>query len=101
MSIVNDLKSLRGKMVLITPGIIELGEKTEEVHKTLGRLASGVFDKYILVGKSERTKNFEKGLVNKSDVEYIDNDANLWPIINNLSKSYDWILLENDLTDIV
>ena len=76
-----------------------MGSRTAEVHKHLGSLASGIFDKYILVCKSERTTNFEKGLKNKKNIEYIDNATNLWPIINDLAKTHDWILLENDLPD--
>lgn len=98
-NVLEDLRRLRGKKALITPGIIELGSQTAKVHERLGKLASGIFDKYILVGKSERTLNFTKGLKNDRKVEYIDNATNLWPIIHQLAKTHDWILLENDLPD--
>lgn len=100
-NILQDLKKLKGKKAIITPGIIELGERTAEVHERLGSLASGIFDKHILVGKSERTTNFEKGLKNKKNIEYIDNATNLWPIINKLAQTHNWILLENDLPDAI
>jgi len=98
-AILNDLKNLKGKKVLLTPGIIELGKKTAPIHQRLGKLSGSVFDKIILVGHSERTKNLEIGIANSNIVSFISNDTNLWPIIENLSQKYDWILLENDLPD--
>ena len=98
-TIINDLKKLKGKKVIITPGIIELGQKTAAVHQKLGALSSSVFDEFILVGKSERTLNFAKSL-KKTQVTFIENSTNLWPLIDKLSQKYDWILLENDLPDV-
>jgi len=130
-SLIHDLSKLPGKKVLITPGIVELGLRTVEVHQRIGKLASGVFDKFILVGKSLRTLSFEQGLLSSPvgadprvrpirgnpaqepvipdlignpsgniHVSYIPNPTNLWPLIDELSKEFDWILLENDLPDI-
>lgn len=96
-NLIGDLKFLKGRKVLITPGIIELGKETAIIHQKLGRLAQRVFDKVVLVGHSDRTKNLEIGL--KQPVDYIENKTNLWPLIHELSKKYDWILLENDLPD--
>lgn len=114
-AVLNDLRQIKGRKVLITPGIVELGAKTAEVHHKLGGLSFNIFDKFILVGKSDRTLNFEKGILSSaslregtptrqstktsSEISYIDNTTNLWPIIEDLSKEYDWILLENDLPD--
>jgi len=96
-TLINDLSKLPGKKVLITPGIVELGIRTVEVHQKLGQLSSTVFDKFILVGKSLRTLSFEQGL--KKPVTYIPNSTNLWPLIEELSQDFGWILLENDLPD--
>jgi len=96
-TLISDLSKLKGKKVLITPGIVELGIRTIEVHRRIGKLAAGVFDKFILVGKSIRTLSLEQGL--KRPVTFIPNSTNLWPLIEKLSKDYDWILLENDLPD--
>jgi len=110
-SLIQDLSRLPGKKVLITPGIVELGLRTVEVHQRIGRLASGVFDKFILSGKSIRTLSLEQGLLSSPvgagssrpkrniPVSYIPNSTNLWPLIEELSKDFDWILLENDLPD--
>ena len=96
-SLISDLSKLPGKKVLITPGIVELGLRTVEVHQRIGGLASKVFDKFILVGKSIRTLSLEQGI--KKTVSFIPNSTNLWPLIEELSQDYDWILIENDLPD--
>ena len=101
ISTLNDLKKLKGRKVLITPGIIELGSSTKLIHKKLGELSSDIFEKFILVGRSVRTESFEEGIVseNRNRVVYIENSTNLWPMIDSLSIDFDWILLENDLPD--
>lgn len=97
-TLISDLSTLNGKKVLITPGVVELGARTWQVHQKLGQLSNPVFDEVILVGKSIRTMSFEQGYRKK--VSYVDNSTNLWPLIEKLSQKYDWILLENDLPDI-
>lgn len=99
-NIISDLKKLPGKKAIITPGIVELGNKTVEVHKKLGSQMSDVFEEIYLVGKSERTSAIIEGLGPKKTYKIIENDTNLWKIIEKLAANHDWILLENDLTDI-
>jgi UDP-N-acetylmuramyl pentapeptide synthase len=38
-----------GRKILIAGGVVELGDKTEEVHLKLGRQMSRVADKILLV----------------------------------------------------
>ncbi len=97
--IIADLKSLPGKKALITPGIIELGTHTAIIHEKIGREAVEVFDRIILVGHSERTENLARGIGQKVKVDYLTNNSSVWPTIDALAKTYDWILLENDLPD--
>jgi len=97
--IIADLKSLPGKKALVTPGIIELGKDTALVHEKIGALAREVFDTVVLVGQSERTAGLAKGLGGKVKITYLPNNSSVWPTIDGLSKTHDWILLENDLPD--
>jgi len=62
-SLIQDLSGIKGKKVLITPGIIELGKDTSSVHQKIGQLCSSVFDTIILVGHSDRTRSLEQGVV--------------------------------------
>jgi len=97
--IIADLTTLPGKKALITPGIIELGTHTGVIHEKIGVQAAEIFERIILVGHSERTKNLARGIGQKVKVDYLDNNSSVWPTIDALAKTYDWILLENDLPD--
>lgn len=95
--LIEDLKKIKGKKALITPGIIELGSATNSIHLKLGEQAKGVFNSIYLIGKSDRTINFEKGV--NQPVSYLPNDTKLAPLIDKLSANHDWIIIENDLPD--
>lgn len=97
--IISDLKNMPGKKALITPGIIELGQDTHSIHKGLGEQASDVFDSIIFIGENHRTKAFAQGVNTENKVSFLPGHSSVWPTINELAKSYDWILLENDLPD--
>ena len=55
--------------VMVTPGMIELGEKTDELNKKLGEYAT-VLDYVILVG-NVTTKKIEEGMKEKGYSNYI------------------------------
>lgn len=102
LSVIQDLSQMPGRKVLITPGIVELGQATASVHRAIGQMAAPVFSHIYLVGHSERTTNFLAGVRSidrKLKVTELPNSQNLWPLIDELSTKFDWILLENDLPD--
>lgn len=87
--------------VLVTPGMIELGEKTDELNEKFGEYASDL-DYVILVGKVT-TEYIKKGMDNKGFKNYI--------IVNDLYEAFQKLqeiqishenllaLFENDLPD--
>jgi len=92
-------KSLGGSKVIITPGLVELGSKTKSIHQTLGNNLNGVFDKIILVGKNKRTKSLISGLPKNANVETIeDSRTEYFKKVSSLTNKYDWIFLENDIS---
>ena len=99
------LKLMDGLKVVVTPGMIELGDKQYEYNKNFGMLISEVADYVILIGK-EQTKPIVEGLLEKHfdcDKIMIKNDVrDAFPIIDTWKKSCQktYILLENDLPDI-
>ncbi|HEX6977313.1 MAG TPA: UDP-N-acetylmuramoyl-tripeptide--D-alanyl-D-alanine ligase [Patescibacteria group bacterium] len=96
---INTAKNIKGKKVLVTPGLVELGEMEKQTHIDLGVYAQNIFDKIVLVGKNNRTVSFSKGLNNEKIVEFIeDNREDYFNTINKLKKEFDWIFLENDVT---
>jgi len=97
--IISDLKSVKGSKVLITPGLVELGEDSNQIHLQIGKLAAAVFDQIILVGQNSRTSHLNQGINNSSKVSYLTHHSDYWPKVKELSKNFDWILLENDLPE--
>jgi UDP-N-acetylmuramoyl-tripeptide--D-alanyl-D-alanine ligase len=92
-----------GCKILITPGMVELGEKQHECNYVFGEQASAVCDHVILVGEKQ-TKPIYEGLRNKNY------DTTQIQVVNTfdeaLNKAYTIstdqqkiILIENDLPD--
>ena len=97
------LKSFENKQrVLITPGIVELGEKSEEINRNLGKKATECADYIILVG-AEQTVPILKGLQDrhypKQNTFIAKNLQEALSQMNKITDSNTVILLENDLPD--
>lgn len=97
------LKSFENKQrVLITPGIVELGDKSDEINRELGRKSAECADYIILVGV-EQTKPIHTGLKDRHYPEnqiYVAKNLNDALIkMNQITSSNTVILLENDLPD--
>ncbi|QQK74863.1 UDP-N-acetylmuramoyl-tripeptide--D-alanyl-D-alanine ligase [Salicibibacter cibarius] len=97
------LGSMPEKKVLVTPGMIELGEKEYELNKTLAHHAAGVCDFIILVGKKQ-TEPLQDGL---TEAEYpqaryyvaADLQDALQKMREVTATEPSVVLLENDLPD--
>lgn len=103
-SALQTLKLFDGIKILVTPGMIELGEKQYECNYNFGKQASEVCDYIVLVGEKQ-TKPIYDGIVsnnyNKEKiiiVEDIQDGLNeVYSINSNGEQKV--ILLENDLPD--
>lgn len=91
-------KLVHGTKVLITPGLVELGKYESAINANLGQLSRNIFDKIILVGENNRTRSFAQGLTIEPDF-IRDTRKDYFEKIEDLSKTYDWIFLENDVTE--
>ena len=90
----------KGKKILVTPGMVELGALHDEKHYELGLKAAETAD-HILVVKSERIPTFVKALEQKGasyDVYESFALARAW-LQENVTIN-DVILYENDLPDL-
>jgi len=85
--------------IIVTPGIVDLGAKTLEIHQPLGKLAEKICDAIVLVGKSDRTKGLASGITNQKKLQWIDSIKDLSTILKELNFKNPVILLENDLPD--
>jgi len=98
------LSYFEGMKILLTPGMVELGDKQDELNMQFGEDAAKVCDYVILVGRVQ-TQSIHKGLKNADfpdDKIYIASDFN--DAINhayalNSKDLRKVILLENDLPD--
>ena len=90
------------KKILITPGIVDLGAKTEEYNKELGKQAAVSADFIILVGEKQ-AKPILKGIKEtKYNNEKIFVAKNLTEAITKMNEIIDSntvVLFENDLQD--
>ena len=97
------LKMMPGKHIVVTPGMIELGEEEYEKNKEFGMQIADCADEVILVGK-EKTKPIYEGLKEKKfneDKIHIINDVLVsFELIQKLKEGETYALLENDLPDI-
>jgi len=97
------LNLMNGKKIIVTPGMIELGDKQYELNCKFGEYISEVCDYVILVGEVQ-TKPIYDGLIKskyKKENIYIINDVkDAFPLMNKLADNNTYVLLENDLPDL-
>ncbi len=97
------LKMHPRKKVLVTPGIYEVGEKSNEVHKMLGYMTSGVADLIVLLGESHRTENIRAGALDhgfdKNRIIRVRDLDEVYRFVDKNLNEGDVVLLENDLDD--
>lgn len=91
-----------GKKIIVTPGMVELGEMEEEANREFGTNIGKVCDYVILVGEN-RTKPIYEGLMevnyNPANIFIVNNLEEATAHIGRLAKPKDVVLFENDLPD--
>jgi len=96
------LSSMHGRRIIITPGMIELGQREEELNAAFGRQIADGADEAVLVGP-ERTRPIREGLVAAGFPEdHIHTVRTLFEAREWLSRHArpgDTVLYENDLPD--
>ncbi|MCR5422000.1 MAG: UDP-N-acetylmuramoyl-tripeptide--D-alanyl-D-alanine ligase [Lachnospiraceae bacterium] len=100
---VETLKLFDGIRILITPGMVELGDKEEEYNYLFGTYAAKCCDYILLIGK-KRTKPIYDGVLSE---EFSDESLKVFDKLEEaLAFAYEikgeghkYILLENDLPD--
>lgn len=97
------LGMMPGTRIVVTPGMIELGEKEDEYNKEFGKQIAEVADYVVLIGE-KRTKPIKEGILEKGfDKEKIVvfNDVrDAYPFIGEIASNKEvYALFENDLPD--
>ena len=90
------------KRILITPGIVDLGDKQSEINQELGRAAAEASDFIILVGASQAVPIYN-GIKEKnypeSNIFIAKNLQEALSKMNEILTKDSVVLLENDLPD--
>lgn len=97
------LGMMPGKKIIVTPGMIELGDKQYELNMKFGTYIAEVCDEVILVGE-EQTKPIYDGLImkkfNPKKIHVINDVKIAFQLMQELKGKETYVLLENDLPDI-
>jgi UDP-N-acetylmuramoyl-tripeptide--D-alanyl-D-alanine ligase len=90
------------RRILVTPGMVELGEQEFAANETFGRQAADVCDQVILVGP-RRTQPIESGLraggMDPDAITVVQDIAAATDVLAGMTRAGDVILFENDLPD--
>lgn len=91
-----------GRRIIVTPGMIELGDRTYELNRTFGEKIAKSADIAIVVGHYNRDAIIE-GIKAKNmspdDIYTVDSFADAQKLLSTMLKSGDIVLYENDLPD--
>ena len=96
------LSRFPGRRIIVTPGMVELGDQEAEYNRDLGREMASAADICVLIGK-KHVQPIQEGLLAAGyPAENIHifpslNDATAW--LKGFMRAGDFILYENDLPD--
>lgn len=92
----------RGQRIVITPGMIELGEKQYELNESLGRKIAQCADVAIIVGEYNRealVAGVVAGGMAKDQIKPVASFNEAQQVLATIVKAGDTVLYENDLPD--
>ena len=96
------LKAFPGNRIVITPGMVELGEKEYEMNREFGEAMAGCCDTAILVGK-KRSEAIAEGLRTggfaESGLHVVSSLDEATVLLRQIVRPGDTVLFENDLPD--
>lgn len=96
------IKKFDGRKIIITPGMVELGNEEYKYNKEFGRNMASVVDIAILVGVKRSNaivEGLREGKFNDQNIFVVDNLDNASKKLQEITKAGDVILFENDLPD--
>lgn len=91
-----------GKRVIVTPGMVELGEEQDAANEKFGEYIADVCEAVVLVGPKQ-TEPIQKGLANKAypkdQIHIVRTMTEVQALLGQLLVPGDVVLFENDLPD--
>lgn len=91
-----------GKRILVTPGMIELGDRQFELNKEFGDYAASRCDVAIVVNQYNReaiVAGLKAGGMDENDIHAVDSFAEAQNLLSGIMTAGDTVLYENDLPD--
>lgn len=92
-----------GRKIVITPGMIELGDQEEEENRNFGmHMGRAGLDLILLVGKQRTQPIFEGILETAAQTDHVQQVSSLFEandVLRSFAKPGDIVLYENDLPD--
>lgn len=91
-----------GRRIIVTPGMIELGERQEELNREFGRKIAVSADIAIVVGEYNRdaiVSGIESVETRTADVHTVATFAESQRLLSGMLHAGDTVLYENDLPD--
>ena len=88
--------------IVVTPGMIELGNKQFILNKQLAEKAAKIADIFVIVGQTNRkalTQGVQSAKKNRSKIIYLKKEENLDRKLSSILRPPTVILLENELPD--
>lgn len=96
------LRSFPGRKIVVTPGMVELGEEEEALNEEFGRDLAVSADFVILVGE-KRTAPIRRGMLGvefpEENIFTVKSLEQATGVLGHLSVPGDVVLFENDLPD--
>lgn len=96
------LDTFKGRKIVVTPGLVELGKMENVANLDFGTLLAAHADKVIVIGKHNAEmiiNGLTAGGMDKSDISFAKNLNKGNQILNEMLKEGDVVLFENDLPD--
>lgn len=101
-AIIEFLKQIQARRWYVTPGLVEVGERSEAVHREIGELlAQARIEKVVLIRNSV-TPYIEAGLQNsgyRGDIVWYENALEAYAALPHLTLPGDVVVLQNDWPD--
>jgi len=101
-AVIDFLGSLKGRRWYVTPGLVETGDRTEAIHREIGRLLAAAKIDHIVLMRNSVTGFIEAGLRAadfKGEIRYFDDGPEAYAALPYLTAAGDIILLQNDWPD--
>ncbi len=92
----------QGKRIVVTPGMIELGERQHELNKTFGAKIANCADEAIIVGEYNReaiVAGIENISPRSAKIHKVNTFAEAQQLLATMLRPGDTVLYENDLPD--